>query len=297
MTVTEFKKLIGKNQIPTKMVWVDHCHSLVEHYLDQLTLILNKKIKKVFSQEEAVSITTFDFDSDNTLYLFYLPKKEIVEVLNQIGEVHAIGMVEDPTESKYNPYPEIVFENLSRNATIVFLEKQVEIPQKKKDQDKKEVEHYLSRELIEELVDYFENNLDLCMNEINKVKVLELTTSWDHAFKGLMSCLPKKDVRLRSLSWFSGGDVDTCQVLYNLYIKKLRNLPEATKEEQRTWAKLVTEAVWTEACIVSGFIGDYAMDYLRLVESSLPGDFKVQYFPPVFFHELKDFPEYSKSGD
>lgn len=291
MKPTELKKLIEKKSLPSPMIWVDNNHSLVNHYLDQISVQFNRKIKKIFHIEDVGTLIPFDEDRDNTVYLLYLTKKEILESYHSLDGVMAIFMVDIDPEVKI-PMPLVVFEKVSRNACLVFLENYVQVPQKKKDEDKKEVDHYISRGLLERLVDYFENDLDLCMNEIKKVEVLELTSSWDHPFEALLNCLPKKDGKLRSLSWFSGGDIDTCQVLYNLYIKKLRTLTEASKKEQETWSRLVKEAVWCEACMVSGLLGDYVIDYLKLVESSLPGDFKIQYFPPVFYKDLEKFPEW-----
>lgn len=300
MTVTELKKAISQNTPPMKMVWVDNNHTLVEHYLDQLSIQFNRKFKKIFTPEEAVSIPSFDIEVDNTIYLLYLPKKEIAKTIPVLGNEWFIIMVDE--EVKDLQIPQIVFGKLSRNACIVFLEKYVEIGKKKrlpyqKDTPIIEIEHYISRELLERVVDYFEDDLDRCMNEIKKVEALELNSSWNHPFEALLDCLPPKDTKLRSLPWFSGGDVDTCQVLYNLYVKKLRTLPETETDKQNIWAKLIKEAIWCEACIVSGLLGDYVADYLRLVEMSLPGDFEVQYFPPVFYHELENFPEWKKVSE
>ena len=289
MTVEELKKKIDSKSFNTPMVWVDNNHTLVLHYLDHLSFVLNRKIRKIFTIEDFMTIS-FDSDQMNTLYLLYFNKKEIAQAYPLIKDEMVIFMVdEDPEIKSLSP---VVFGKISKNACIVFLENYVEIPQKKKDEDRKEPEHYISRDLIEKLVDYFDGNLDLCMNEIKKVESLELTTSWNHPFQALLDSLPKKNKKLRSLSWFSGGDIDTCQVIYNMYIKKLRTLTTATRQEQEIWARLIRESVWCEACIVSGLIGDYVIDYLRLVESSLPGDFRIQFFPPVFHKDLKDFEEW-----
>lgn len=291
MTLQELKKSITEHSMPSKMVWVDENHTLVEYYLNQLSRILNRRVKKIFSQDEAITIPEMDGDSDYILYVLYLPEKIISQTLELCGNYLYIAIVEE--EIKDIRAPQITFGKLSRNADIVFIENQVKIPKKTKS-PKEEPEYYLSRKLIEELIDYFDGDLDLCMNEINKIKALELTSSWDHAFKALLNCLPDKQKRLKSLNWFSGGDVDTCQVLYKMYIKKLRELPMESKEKQELWARLVKESVWCEAAIINGLVGDYVLDYLRLVESSFPKDFEIQYFPPVFHSELEKFPEWNK---
>jgi hypothetical protein len=297
MTITNLKKSIESKSVPNKMVWVDNNHTMVLYYLDNISLFLNRKIRKIFSEEEALSVIPVDFDSDSTIYVLYIDKKKIDQVSNLLGEAFIIFMVDETISTKLD---QTVFSDLSRNATLAYLENYFKPKEKIKTKtardDEKGEKHsedcYVSREFLEEALDYFEGNLDNCMNEINKVSVLELSGSWDKPFKALLDCLPKKDTKLRSLKWFSGGDIDTCQVLYNLYIKKLRGLPDSPISDQKIWAKLVRESIWCEATTVSGLIGDYVVDYLKLIESSLPGDFKVEFFPPVFQSEIKAHPEW-----
>ena len=294
MTLTELKKAIGNKNIPSPMVWVDQNHTMVEHYLDNISSILNRRIVKTFSAEEILSISAYEIDPENVIYLLFLNKREIDKVKDRlVGPAIFIIIVDEELKTNYET---VVFGGISRNACLLYLEDYVKIRKSssrgKKSEDGEEFTSHISRELLERLVDYFENNLDLCMNEIRKVEVLELQGSWEKPFEAILDCLPKKDSKMRSLRWFSGGDVDTCQVLYNIYIKKLRSLVTATKEDQEIWARLIRESIWCEACIVSGLIGDYVVDYLKLVESSLPEDFRLEYYPPVFYNELKNSPEW-----
>lgn len=296
MTVSELKKLIDKKNLPQTMVWVDHNHTLVEHYLNHLTLSLNRRLSKLFSAEEVISTVAYEIDPENVIYLLYLNKRELDKVKDKLtGSAIFIIMVDDE-EIKIGGCEQILFENLSKNACILFLEDYVKIKKAssrgKKSEADDEPQTHISRELLERVVDYFDNNLDLCMNEVRKVEALELQGSWEKPFEAILNCLPPKDTKLRSLKWFSGGDVDTCQVLYNIYIKKLKTLITATLDEQEIWARLIRESIWCEACIVSGLIGDYVVDYLKLVESSLPGDFQIEYYPPVFHSQLKNSPEW-----
>lgn len=295
MTLTELKKAIEKKNIPSPMVWVDQNHTMVEHYLDNISSILNRRIVKTFSAEEILTISAYEIDPENVIYLLFLNKREVDKVRGKLTGPAIFIIITDDEEIKTG-YELIVFGGISRNACLLYLEDYVRVKKTssrgKKAEEGEEPTGHISRELLEKLVDYFENNLDLCMNEIKKVEVLELQGSWERPFEAILDCLPKKDTKMRSLKWFSGGDVDTCQVLYNIYIKKLRALTTATKSDQEIWARLVRESIWCEACIVSGLIGDYVVDYLKLVESSLPEDFNLEYYPPVFYSQLKNSPEW-----
>lgn len=311
MTPAELKKSILSKKMPNKMIWVDQNHTLVEHYLSNISDNLNLAIGKYFDLQEAISNIPLDYNLQNTLYVLYIPAKEIEKLFSLLDfDVKAVAIVEEEQKTKIE---QVVFDKLSKSACIAFLLEELYWDNKKKKKlpkvDPDEFEH-LSRETIEELVDYFDSDLDLCMNEIAKLKALDLGEgSWEKPFKAIMDCLPKKDKRLRSLKWFSGGDIDTCQVLYNLYMKKFRALVNVPSKDQmaqakknntrppelkdeRFWALLIKEAIWCESCILSGTIGDYVLDYLRVVESSLPEDFEVQYYPPVFHSQLKEFPEW-----
>ena len=297
MTLVEFKKLVNNKDLPTIMVWVDMNHTLVEHYLESMSQILNRRIEKAFSAEELVNLSYYSEDPENVIYLSYLSKREVDKVIKSRIEGPAIYVIVVDEEEIKVPYEKIVFGDLSRNACLLYLENYVKIKKtsnknKESGEGQEEYSGHLSRETLEKLVDYFDNNLDRCLNEIKKVEVLELQGSWEKPFSAIFECLPKKDDKMRSLKWFSGGDIDTCQVLYNIYIKKLRSLVNSTREEQELWSRLVKEAIWCEACIVSGLIGDYVVDYLKLVERSLPGDFRVEYYPPVFYDQLKNSPEW-----
>lgn len=300
MTLTKFKKLVEQSpdKFPHKWVFVDQNHTLLLHYLDSLSLIFNRKLVKIFNVEEAVTIPSTDFESDYTIYLLYIPAKDVEKVLSLLPEeIMAIAILFEEIKTQFE---QLVLGEISKEACLAFLSNYVATKERIKtkgarDEDKPEdhdEDKHISYSLLEELVDYFENNLDNCINEIKKVEVLGISGSWDRPFKALLDILPPKDQKLHSLKWFSGGDVDTCQVLYNLYMKKLKNLPNANLEDQVTWSKLVQEAIWCEACILSGTIGDYVKDYLRLVELSLPNDFTVEYFPPVFYEEVIKHPEY-----
>lgn len=291
------KKQIETKSLPTVSIWIDNNHEIVKYYLDHVSLSYNRKLKNLFEVEEAFNFISTDFDIDNTVYVIYLMGKDIQKLQKQLP----IGAMVIFITSDEVPGG-VLIDRLSRNANLIYLEEYVATGKMVKEKRvPKGVEcfpqetpgHFISRPLLEQALDYFEDDLDSVLNEIKKVEVLELQGSWDKPFEALLDCLPKKDKKLRSLKWFSGGDVDTCQVLYNLYMKKLKTLATAPIEEQRVWSKLVREAIWCEACIVSGKIGDYVSDYLRLVEVSLPGDFKVEYFPPVFFSEVESKPEWA----
>lgn len=292
MTVIQLKKVISSNinKLPNKMIWIDNNHTLLSSYLDQLSLVMNRKIQKIFTADEAISSIPIDFDQENKIYVLYLLKKEVEKVLLALDDTCQVIAILPEDDEKIKSFEKVVFGGISRNACIKYLDDFFEVKDKA---TREKFENYVEREQIERLVDYYDNDLDLCMNEAKKLIALELpiTSKWERQFEAILECLPKKDGKLRSLPWYSGGDIDTCQVLYNLYVKKLRTI-QGTDDEQNTWALLVRESVWLEACMVSGVIGDYVMDYLKLVESSLPEDFEIKYFPPVFFHELKDFPEY-----
>lgn len=298
LRIEELKKQIEKKALPVISIWIDQNHEMVKYYLNHISLLYNRKIKNLFSVEEAFEFISSDFDLGNTVYAVYLPAKDILKLRKQLPFGAMVVFITDDVEVEDG----ILIGKLSRAANLVYLEEYVATGKMVKEKKTpKGVEcfpletqgHFISRSLLEQALDYFEDDLDSVINEIKKVEVLELQGSWDKPFEALLGCLPPKDKKLRSLKWFSGGDVDTCQVLYNLYMKKLKTLDRAPIEEQRVWAKLVTEAIWCEACIVSGKIGDYISDYLRLVELSLPGDFKVEYFPPVFFSEVEAKPEWA----
>lgn len=290
MNLTELKKGITGLSLPTKMVMVDKNHTLLTHYLDQISLKYNRKLKKVFDINSALAINT-DFDVDYTLYILYLNKKDAAKVYQLISQEAMVVFVTDDESFGLN-IPTVEIGKLSHNANLAYLLKQYEVNVKSKEGST--VDHFLSQDLLDEALYYFEEDLDRVVNEISKVEILGLTTarSWDKPFRALLDCLPPKDLKMRSLKWFSGGDVDTCQVLYNIYIKKLRGLQNSPIEDQVIWSRLVKEAIWCEACIVSGLIGDYVSDYLKLVENSLPSDFKVEYFPPVFFSQILNSPEW-----
>ena len=288
MTLTELKKGIVGMSLPNRFIAIGKSYNLLTYYLDQISLTYNRKIKKVFDLDSALAINT-DFDIDYTLYVLFLNKKDIERVCQLVtSEAMLVFIVDEEISSKL---PQVEVGKISHKASLVYLLSKVEIKDKA---GKGTNTYYLSDSLIDEALLYFDDDLDRVVNEISKVEVLGLSTpnSWDKPFSALLGCLPPKDSKLRSLKWFSGGDVDTCQVLYNIYIKKLRGLPDQPIEDQKIWAKLVKESIWCEACIVSGLIGDYVSDYLRLVENSLPGDFKVEYFPPVFFNQILNSPEW-----
>ena len=288
MNLTEVKKGITNQSLPLKMVFIDKNHTLTMHYLDQISLKYNRKIEKVFDLESALAINT-DFEQDYRVYVLYLGKKDIEKACQLISsEAMVIFMVDEEISTKL---PMVEIGKISHNASLSYIMKMVEAKSKSKDDTGS---HLLSPDLIEEALYYFDDDLDRVVNEISKVEVLGLATvgSWDKPFRALLDSLPPKDQKMRSLKWFSGGDIDTCQVLYNIYIKKLRGLPDSPIEDQRVWARLVKESIWCEACIVSGLVGDYVSDYLKLVENSLPSDFKVEYFPPVFFSQILNSPEW-----
>ena len=298
MTLTELKKKILDKEIPNKLIFIDQNHTLINHYLDQLSESYNRKLVKAFNLEEVESLPTSTWDIPYSIYVLYLTSKDIEKALDFLpDDLMAIGIVDEEITSKFEVIP---FSKISRTACLAYLENYLLVKEKLKNKaaraDEKaeyhDEDHYISQDLLEELVDYFDCNLDNCINEINKVKALGLTSSWDKPFRALLDILPKKDNSLRSLKWFSGGDIDTCQVLYNTYIKKLKNLPNSPLDQQLIWSKLVKEAIWCEACIVSGTIGDYVKEYLELVESSLPTDFEVEYFPPVFYKDVIKHPEF-----
>lgn len=291
-TVTQLKKAIEKKELPDKMVWVDQNHALTVYYLDRISLLYNRRIRKIFDLETLYDCSRSDFDVDETIYTLYLNKKEIVQAM-ELKSMMIIALVDE--EVTIAGVDCITLGSISREACILFLEKATTIEKKVK-KDEIQIIHLVSRTVLEKLVDYYENNLDNCLNEIFKAKSLDLGEyggAWDNLLEKIISFLPPKDQKLRSLPWFSGGDIDTLKVLYNLYIKKLKTLSDADRELQKTWALLVRESIWAEACILSGRIGDYVMDYLRLVEQCLPGDFKVQFFPPVTYKDLENFPEWT----
>ena len=299
MTLTELKKAITEKNLPSKIVFIDQNHTLLMHYLDNISEIYNRKLVKVFGVEEANSIISTSLENPYTFYAIYLQGKDINKVLTYLSEDIMAIAITDEEEIKVD-FESVLFSKISRNACLAYLENYLLVKEKLKNKaaraDEKaeyhDEDHYISQDLLEELVDYFDCNLDNCLNEINKVKALGLTSSWDKPFRALLDLLPKKDQKLRSLKWFSGGDIDTCQVLYNIYMKKLKNLNGSPLDQQYVWAKLVKEAIWCEACIVSGTIGDYVTEYLQLVESSLPSDFEIEYFPPVFYKDIITHPEY-----
>ena len=101
------------------MVWVDNNHTMVLYYLDNISLFLNRKIRKIFSEEEALSVIPVDFDSDSTIYILYIDKKKIDQVSNLLGEAFIIFMVDETISTKLD---QTVFSDLSRNATLAYLE-------------------------------------------------------------------------------------------------------------------------------------------------------------------------------
>lgn len=296
MTVADLKRKVEAKALPQKMIWVNQNHTLVEHYLDHISLIYNRKFKKIFNLDE-LSDLFIKMEANNTIYLVYPARKDVERAIKAIDGVMAIIMVDEEVTNSLG-LETVSFGKISRNACIVFIEDYVKMNKSKKDRE--EGKHHLSREVIENLVDCYEDDLDMCMNEIKKVEILDLNGSWDKPMLAILESLPKRDKKLRSLKWFSGGDMDTCQVLYNIYSKKIRELATLTHTGKmpptktlECWLRLVREAIWCEACILEGCIGDYVVDYLKLVESSLPSDFKVQYFPPVFYKDLEEFPEWT----
>lgn len=272
MEVGELKRRILNNDIPRNLVFVDNCHILTNEYIKALSKQLNRRPVHVYSIKDAQELNS-RFDRRDLMGVIHNCIKDSYQV-KSLTEVYYLFIEDDKILlSDTDDYVE--FPKLGRNQCILYVENWVE-----------EQKLSLSREKIEKIIDYFENDLDLIMNELEKLRCLEVH-ALDKPFDVLFECLPDKQQKLRSLPWYSGGAVDTAQVLYNTYKKKLKAADQSVALAKQLWyTQLITESIFAEIEILAGKFGDYALDYFKLIEKMTPEEFEIQWFPPVSREEI-----------
>ena len=272
MEVGELKRRILNNDIPRNLVFVDNCHILTNEYIKALSKQLNRRPVHVYSIKDAQELNS-RFDRRDLMGVIHNCIKDSYQV-KSLTEVYYLFIEDDKILlSDNDDYVE--FPKLGRNQCILYVENWVE-----------EQKLSLSREKIEKIIDYFENDLDLIMNELEKLRCLEVH-ALDKPFDALFECLPDKQQKLRSLPWYSGGAVDTAQVLYNTYKKKLKAADQSVALAKQLWyTQLITESIFAEIEILAGKFGDYALDYFKLIEKMTPEEFEIQWFPPVSREEI-----------
>lgn len=272
MEVHELKRRILNNDIPRNLIFVDNCHILTNEYLRALSKQLNRRPVHVYSIKDALELNS-RFDRRDLLGVVHNCLKDAQSVKG-LTEVYYL-FIEDTKETVSSLDDYVEFPSLNKNQCILYIENWVESNKVS-----------LSREKIEKIVNYFENDLDLIMNELEKLRCLEVH-SLDKPFDALFECLPDKQQKLKSLPWYSGGAVDTAQVLYATYKKKLKAADQSIPLNKQLWyTQLITESIFAEIEILAGKFGDYALEYFKLIEKMTPEEFEIQWFPPVTREEI-----------
>lgn len=283
MEVSELKHRILSNDIPRNLVFIDNCHILTAEYIKALSKQLNRRPIHVYSIQDALELNS-RFDRRDLMGVVHGCVKQAHELRN-IQEVYYV-FIEETSDNVLNDLIDCVkFPALNKNQCILYIEDWLISNGFFNKVEGKQV-LTLSRTNIEKLIDYFENDLDLIMNELQKFKCLEVH-ALDRPFNAIFECLPDKQKKLKSLPWYSGGAVDTAQVLYATYKKKLKAADQSIPIEKQLWyTQLITEAIFAEIEILAGKFGDYALDYFKLIEKMSPDEFKIQWFPPVSREEI-----------
>lgn len=287
MDVHELRQLILENRAPKRLVIVDNCHTLTLEYIKAICKSFNRRPCHVYSIKDAKALNG-RFDRRDLLGIVHSDLKD-AEALNGITDIPYVFVVTEDTDTIL---PKVVFPVLNKNQCILYLENWLIENGFFKEEDagdgsKKVKKPSLSRDNILLLLNYFDNDLDLAMGELRKLQSLEVT-QLDAPFEALYECLPSKQQRLKSLPWYSGGAVDTAQVLYATYLKKLKAAGDmrVPVDKQLWYAQLITEAMFVKYGILTGTFGEYALEYFKLIEQMSPKDFKVQWLPPVSQSEV-----------
>lgn len=279
MELLELKKEIQDGIPPKKIAFVDQNHVLTKAYIKAYSKVFNKKEEHFYSEKDVKAIVG-RFDRENVLAVIHSENDTSWTRGLDICAIYICS--EDPKSG----IPVVEMGALSKKQCILYLEDYLIENKFVKDHNGEKVPT-LSRENIVKLIDYFESDIDMIMGEIDKLTCLEVK-ALDRPFEALFECLPPKPERLKSLPWYSGGAVDTATVLYNTYMKKLKNAGEMNVpvSKQEFYADLVKEAIFVEVNILAGTFGDYAVDYFKLIERTKPEDQVIQWFPPVVRSEI-----------
>lgn len=280
MELMELKRAIQDGVPPKKIAFVDNNHLLTKEYIKAFSKVLNKKAEHFYTSKDVKSVVG-RFDRNNVLAIIHSDGDTTWTAGLDINAIYICS--EAPTSG----IPTVVMGALNKKQCILYLENYlIENKFFKETKDKVKIPT-LSRENIEKLIDYFDSDIDQIMSEIDKLTCLEVK-ALDRPFQALFDCLPPKPVRLKSLPWYSGGAVDTATVLYNTYMKKLRNAGEmnVSISKQEFYAYLVKEAIFVEINILAGTFGDYAIEYFHLLEKIKPTEDVIQWFPPVTRSEI-----------
>lgn len=293
MTPSELKKRIESNDIPNRIVLIDTNHTLCMEYLKAISKVLNRQRISCFSEEDIFNIRR-RFDNRDLL-----PVVKFDKFTESMKSDMPMVFVLDEAPKSVPLYDTVEFPKLNKNQIILYLTNLLIERGFKENEGTSDAPKWvptLSTENMIKWCDYFENDIDLIMGEVEKLLCLEnhqLNTS----FTVLFECLPDKQKRLRSLPWYSGGAVDTATVLYRTYAKKLSasgelNTPIA---KQKFYSMLMREALFVETGILNDTFGDYAMEYFQLIEQMSPDDMKIQYHPPVATEDIG--PEWKVGND
>lgn len=284
MTVKELKEKIEANEIPNRLVLVDNNHTLCMDYLNAISKVWNKQKISCYSEEDIMGVRR-RFDNRDLLPVVKFDK--FTDSMK--SDMQMIFVLDEPPK-QLPLYDTVEFPKLTKNQIILYLTNLL-IERKFRENegtaDNPKWVPTLSVENMAKWCDYFENDIDMIMGEVEKLLCLEnhqLNTS----FTVLFDCLPDKQKRLRSLPWYNGGAVDTATVLYRTYAKKLAAAGELNTpiHQQKFYAMLMREALFVEQGILNDTFGDYALDYFRLIEQMKPDDCKIQYHPPVATEDI-----------
>lgn len=287
ITISDLKGMLNQKKIPQIIVFIDQCHTLTKEYVKAFSKHLNRRIEHVYNVDDAKKINA-RFDRRDILCVCHNCREKLFQ-LSGLTDIYFIDIeTEEPPQGMIeDPFYTVVFPKLNRSQCILYLEDWL-IENDFFQKSKNSKEPTLSRENILKLIDYFDNDIDIVMGEMEKLKVLGVH-SLDAPFEALYSCLPLKQKRLKALPWYSGGAVDTSAVLFATYMKKLKaslSGKPVSLRDQRWYAQLIIESIFVEVNILAGTFGDYAIEYFRLIERVSPKEMKIQWNPPVTRDEI-----------
>ena len=173
MDINFLKNSIKTNMIPNLLIFVGEEQALSKQYIVSISNTLNKHYKYYNSADEVLYETSTNLKEDFIYIIFNDDKilknlKYVEELINTNRNIILYFTEYDSKDSLFKTYKDNVveFKRLNKYTIVAYLMKKLDIA-------KIEV----AQEKIEQLVDFCNCDLGICLNELDKIITLGQTNS------------------------------------------------------------------------------------------------------------------------
>lgn len=271
MEIKFLKNCIKSNLIPNFLIFVGEEQTLARQYIESISNTLNKHFKYYDSADEVLYETSTNLRED-FLYIIFNDGK-VLKNVNYVEEFIKtkrniiLYYTECNLESDlFNKYREnlVNFKKLDKYTILAYLVKKL-----------KDAKIEVEQSKLEQLVDYCNCNLGICLNELDKIIVLGQTSSnmlFDYMIENGFSDYRKtnvykfiKKVIDKDISAYNDLiklDESIVGVLTLIYKNVRKKLESFTNDRLLQILKLCFKL---DSCIKDGTLNDnYILDYLML---------------------------------